>query len=333
MLRDLFWNATEGRLRLAWRLTAQTLLLTILYFGALIFISPILAPLLSEGEMTPDGLTRMLSENPPVFAVTSLATLGAIVGSVALAGRFVDRRHLAGWFRLDRAWWSDFAFGLTLGAILMTLIFLVELAAGWIAVEGTFRNPADHSFVGAFLLVLVGFLCVGIYEELLTRGYYLKNVAEGFGALGRVGAVIVATIISSTIFGIAHAINPNATALSTALLTVAGLFLALGTVLTGRLAISIGLHITWNFFQGNVFGFPVSGTGANATTVIAVQQRGNELVTGGPFGPEAGLVGLGAMILGSVLIILWVHRQTGGAGIARELTTPHLIHGEQEEHT
>jgi membrane protease YdiL (CAAX protease family) len=332
LLRDLFWNTDESRFRLAWRLTAQTLLLTILYFGALIIISPILAPLLSGGEMTTDGLTRMLSENPPVFAVTSLATLGAIVASVAVAGRSVDRRHLAVWFRLDRAWWADFAFGLALGAVLMTLIFLVELAAGWITVEETLRSPADYSFVGAFLLVLVGFLCVGTYEELLTRGYYLKNIAEGFGALGRASAVIVATIISSVIFGVAHAINPNSTALSTALLTVAGLFLALGTVLTGRLAISIGLHITWNLFQGNVFGFPVSGTGANATAVIAVRQGGSQLVTGGPFGPEAGLVGLGAMILGSLLIILWVRRQTGRAGIARELTTPHLIHEKEEEH-
>ena len=331
MLRDLFWNQPERRLRLTWRLTLHTILLAILYLGGLVLLAPFLISQLAGQEMTTKALSRLLGANPLLFALTGVAALVAIVASVALAGRLIDRRRLAVWFRLDAAWGRDLAFGLALGAVLMGLVFFVQLAAGSITIEGTLESPPDFSFGAAFLLALIGFVCVGIYEELLMRGYYLKNLAEGLGMLGPRGAVAAATLLSSAIFGVAHATNPNATALSTLLISFAGLFLALGTVLTGRLAISIGLHITWNFFQGNVFGFPVSGLDANATTLIAVQQRGDPLVTGGAFGPEAGLVGLGAMVLGSLLIVAWARRSTGRAAVAQGLATPQLVHATPEE--
>jgi hypothetical protein len=69
--------------------------------------------------------------------------------------------------------------------------------------------------------------------------------------------------------------------------------------------------MSWNFFQGSVFGFPVSGV-SSAASFIGIHQAGPELFTGGAFGPEAGLVGLVALALGSVLIVLWL-RWTRGA--------------------
>jgi hypothetical protein len=99
---------------------------------------------------------------------------------------------------------------------------------------------------------------------------------------------------------------------------VAGLFLGLGFILTGELAIPIGLHITWNFFQGYVFGFPVSGIG-RTTSFIGINQGGPDLWTGGAFGPEAGLIGLLAMLLGSLLIGLWVRLLYGKVRLDTEL--------------
>lgn len=165
------------------------------------------------------------------------------------------------------------------------------------------------------------FVVVGITEEMLSRGYQLTNLAEGFNfqSLGQRRAVLLAWLLSSSLFGLLHVFNPNASVVSTVNLILAGLFLGLGYILTGSLAIPIGLHITWNFFQGNVFGFPVSGNDFSTATFIAINQGGPELWTGGAFGPEAGLIGVGAMGIGTLLILLWVRWFHGELRLCTEL--------------
>ena len=77
--------------------------------------------------------------------------------------------------------------------------------------------------------------------------------------MGPRGTILLACAVSSSFFGLAHAANPNASAISTVNVAVAGIMLGTGYILTGRLAVSVGLHSSWNLFQNNVFGFPVSG--------------------------------------------------------------------------
>jgi membrane protease YdiL (CAAX protease family) len=108
------------------------------------------------------------------------------------------------------------------------------------------------------------------------------------------------------LFGLLHVFNPNATWLSTLYLMLTGAFFGLGYVLTGRLGLPIGLHFAWNFVQGNIYGFPVSGNIFGGATVIEIEQGGPALWTGGAFGPEAGLLGVAAIMLGCLLTLLWV---------------------------
>lgn len=74
--------------------------------------------------------------------------------------------------------------------------------------------------------------------------------------------------------------------------------------------------------MGNVFGFPVSGLDVSAATLISTQTIGPDLWTGGAFGPEAGLVGLFAMLLGGVLTALWIKVRYGNLGICQKLAEP-----------
>jgi membrane protease YdiL (CAAX protease family) len=145
-------------------------------------------------------------------------------------------------------------------------------------------------------------------------------MAEGFNfkRIGPRAALLIGYVISSSMFGLFHLSNPNTSWISTVNLIVAGLFLGLGFVLTGELAIPIGIHITWNFFQGNVFGFPVSG-GATGASFIGIQQGGPEIWTGGAFGPEAGLIGIAAIAIGCLLTILWVRWRYGEARLKESL--------------
>lgn len=272
-------------------------------------------------------LQAFLAQSPVMAIVSSIVTFIAVFLSTWIAGKFLDRRRFSDFgLRLDRDWWIDFGFGLLLGALLVTLIFLIQVFSGWIKVTGTLR-PHNQGMVFplSILVYLTMFVAVGIYEELLFRGYQLQNLAEGLRGqlLPPHIAVILATLLSSTVFGVMHMTNPNASLVSTLNIILAGIFLlAIGYILTGELAIPIGVHITWNFFMGNVFGFPVSGLDLSAASLISTQPTGPDLWTGGAFGPEAGLIGLFAMLLGSVMTALWVKARYGSLGICQKLAEP-----------
>ena len=319
-----FFNDQEGRLRAFWRLLLQ---FTISLISAAVLTSTAyVAFFLFGGEGLGRGVIENLPSSPSFLPVTGVMSLAAALFSVWLAGRLFDRRPFSEFgLRIDGGWWLDFGFGLSLGALLMMGIFFVELSAGWITVTGTFEatNRSDP-FFPAILAPLVLFVCVGIYEELVYRGYQLRNMAEGlnFPGIGPKGAVVLAWVLSSFLFGLLHLQNPNASTISTINITFAGLLLGVGYVLTGRLAIPIGLHITWNFFQGNVFGFPVSGLEPLSATFVSIEQGGPSLFTGGAFGPEAGLLDPAATIVGSLLIWLWVRARSGDGSLELSIAEP-----------
>jgi uncharacterized protein len=315
LLKQWIWSKSENRLRAGWRIVLYTLLW--------IFAPAVVARLFG------DWLALPLVTAFPTVAGLAPHAVGVVVKLVVvsiltwLAVLLIDRRTLHDFgLQLDRRWWLDFGFGLLLGALLMTLIFVVEWLAGWVIVRDTLRVEVPGvSFATAITGALFLFVVVGITEELLARGNHLRNLAEGlnFRAVGPGPALVLGWLFSSSFFGLLHVFNPNATWYSTAALMVAGLFLGLGFVLTRSLAIPIALHITWNFFQGNIYGFPVSGNTFARATLIAIEQQGPPLWTGGAFGPEAGLLGLCAILLGCGLIILWVRWQYGVVALQTDL--------------
>jgi membrane protease YdiL (CAAX protease family) len=321
-----FRNQREGRLRTLWRLLLQYTLSW--YLASVLFLALTFTSLAIASGAGFEGYSAEMLVASPTFRLASSAvtSLAAAVASVWLAGRFLDHRPFSDFgLRLNRGWGLDFCFGLALGALLMTSIFLVELASGWITVTGTFEVSGGTSpFALAILIPLAAFVCVGFSEELLSRGYQLKNLAEGlnFPFVGPRRAVLLAWVLSSGVFGLLHLANPNASLLSTVNITFAGLLLGTGYVLTGRLAIPIGLHITWNFFQGNVFGFPVSGIEPVSATFLTIEQGGPALFTGGVFGPEAGLLDPVATLVGSLLIWLWVRARSGNATLQPPIAEP-----------
>ncbi|WP_123536612.1 CPBP family intramembrane glutamic endopeptidase [Halosimplex salinum] len=312
-LRGLLWNDDERRPRAPWRLG---LALVVLVVGGV------------AGVMGASGLVALFPETagPALVAVATvvarLLQLAGFVGGLLAAAWLVDRRRLVdlGLGR-SRAWWADLTFGLALGVALPALVFAVELAAGFLRVTGTLVARSEASLgiapgvplALALALTLAYFVGVGVFEELLFRGYVLTNVAEGlFGwrGIGRGGAFAGATVVSSLAFGVGHGLNPNVTALALANIALFGVLFAATYLLTGRIAIAIGLHVTWNFSIASVFGFPVSGF-TTPVTVVAVEQSGPRALTGGAFGPEGGLLALVALVVGFGALVGWVRWREG----------------------
>jgi membrane protease YdiL (CAAX protease family) len=320
--KSILWNKEEARLRAGWRLVLQFVIL-ILFMVILAILDSNLADSLPRSPM---------GESDSILVPIEL--LAAFLLSVWFAGRFLDRRRFADFgFRLSPSWWFDLGFGLALGALMMIMIFLIELVAGWATITETFKSGVNGiAFPIDILWALVTFICVGIYEELLSRGYQLKNLAEGlnFKFFSPKSAVVLAALHTSAFFGLLHAFNPNASLISTLNLMLAGLLYSTAYLLTGELAIPIGYHITWNFFEGSVFGFPVSGFDPGMT-LIAIRQSGPRLWMGGAFGPEAGLLGTGARLVGILLIIGWVRLRYGKVSLQEKLATPDLLVRKHEQ--
>jgi membrane protease YdiL (CAAX protease family) len=309
-----------GRVRALWRLLIQFFAYRVLV--GLVFNALLIALWFSYSAWhgTAQGLDTPLFPGAfpggaTVPLISGVAGLMGAVVTVWLAGRFLDRRPFSDFgFHLGAGWWLDLLFGMVLGAVLITAVFVVELGFGWVRIAGAFETFGTNGpFAPSMLLPVAMYLCVGFYEETVFRGYQLKNAAEGldYPALGPRGAVLVAWVLSSLFFGLLHANNPSATLVSTLNIVLAGLMLGFGYVISGELAISIGLHVAWNFFQGAVYGFPVSGFGPFGATFLATKQTGPDLWTGGPFGPEAGLLAPFAMLLGISLIALWTRLRKG----------------------
>ncbi|WP_313692911.1 CPBP family intramembrane glutamic endopeptidase [Halorarum halobium] len=297
-LRRLFWIPDERRPTAPLRLFAALVVVA---------VAAVLTSLL---------LVFLPLSGVAATVVTSLAIPVAVTLAVLVAARFVDRRRLADLgLRRERGWLADLGFGLALGVALQALVAGVGLAAGWYRLSGVLVGPP----VG-LLTTLALFLGVGVYEELLLRGYLLTNLGEWFSRhAGPLRAAGLALVASSGVFGAAHLTNPGATLVSTLGITFAGLFLGLGYLLTGRLSLPVGVHISWNYAQGSLFGFPVSGLSVPAS-VLALEPTGPEAVTGGSFGPEAGLLGMAALCVG-IAATTWWARWRGEGGLDERVLT------------
>lgn len=187
--------------------------------------------------------------------------------------------------------------GFLIGAGLQTLaIGLLSLAHGY-----KIDALGDGASLAALSHAALLFALVGVFEEVIARGILLRLLEQGLGTWA-------ALALSALVFGFGHRANPGATALSClAIALEAGVLLGAAYVATRSLWLPIGMHTAWNLFEGPVFGAPVSGN--DLPSVFVARFPGPDWLTGGSFGPEAGVptIVLGTL-LGMAFLALAVRR-------------------------
>ncbi|MDM7929796.1 CPBP family intramembrane glutamic endopeptidase [Blastomonas fulva] len=229
-----------------------------------------------------------------------LQAIMAVAGMVALAmwiyvgfARYVERREPA-----DLALGPmprELGLGLVLGTALYTGSVLILMAIGVMRIEGV--NPP------AFMLPAIAMaLSSGFLEELLFRGALFRIVEQWLGSW-------ISVFVSSVVFGVVHLMNPAATITGAIFISVeAGVLLAAAYMLTRRLWLGIGFHISWNYTQSAVFSGVVSGSVADPGLFKTVM-TGPDLLTGGSFGLEASLIAcLLCTTAGTILVMRAVRR-------------------------
>ncbi len=314
-LSQVFWNDTENRYRTPLRFGIALILLFL--FAIPLGLFALFVGLL-VGDLGP--VATVLGETVSVLA------LAAAVVAIAW---LIDRRypHDIG-LTTDRTFASGLLFGLLSGVIMVVSVVFVALFAGS-TVGGTFSTIDGDLFTGMSVVVgvvvaLGFFFALAVLEELLFRGYILVNVAEGSRIFtDNRRAVLVGVVVSAVLFGVAHAANPGASLLSVLNIVLFGLLLGGAYVATESLAIPIGIHTTWNFTLGPVFGLPVSGL-TSGVAIFDIEPGGPELLTGGQFGPEGGLAVLPALLVGAGLLSLWARMTTGKFTISEQVAVPDL---------
>jgi uncharacterized protein len=305
MVTHALWNARERRLRAFWRLLLLVLTIALLAVAPTIGVGEGLAALHRAGVWLP-GQSEALFDKTIDFIVGPMLT-ALIVAAVFVSSRLIDRRAPGALgLELSGMWWGEYAFGLVLGAALIAIVFGAEWAMGWVRVEPrTAPGVADVPVAVLWVFVAIKVLCVGVYEEVLFRGGLMKNLAEGFSAAPPALAAVAAAFVTALIFAGLHESNDNFSAASFYGLTAIAVLFAAPVLLTGRLGLSIGLHTTWNFMQGGVLGYPVSGDVENISLLVSTA-TGPVAWTGGAFGPEAGYLSAIAAAIGIAVIVAFI---------------------------
>ena len=238
-----------------------------------------------------------LPRTPLQELIITLFTLSGTIVVVYLFRWYVDNESFRSLGFYRKGIWKELIMGLWLGAVLIATGFFVLILKDEIQWTGTNADPVN---------ILLGFLIfasVAFGEELLFRGYILNNLMKSMPG-------VFALIICSVSFSLLHVINPGYTWFSFWNLTIAGMLLGLPYIFTKSLWLPMALHFSWNFFQGTIFGFNVSG---NTTYSLIEQSRlTDNLWNGGKFGFEGSVLSIVLQFISLMGLWWYYHRKSKG---------------------
>ena len=197
---------------------------------------------------------------------------------------------------LHPGWLRDLLIGSLIGALSLAIAALVAFVAGGLRFA---LSENVMLFVVARGLVTTAFLLMfaALAEEALFRGYPLQT-------LTRAHFITLGVLLTSVPFGLVHLRNPNVAAGFTFINTaLAGVWLAAAYLRTRSLWFPLGVHWSWNWAQGAIFGVPVSGLVVSDHPLLQSIDKGPAWLTGGSYGLEGGLCCTIALLLSTIFIL------------------------------
>ena len=212
--------------------------------------------------------------------------------------------------RMDGRWAREFAVGSSVGIAMLLAV------AGLMAASGAVRFELDPArSLGAIALGLNAFLWAALLEELLFRGFIFQRLIDGIG-------IVPAQIGMAALFAAGHWTNPGmdgvARIVGTVDIALAAIMLGLAYARTRSLALPLGLHLGWNWMQGSVMGFNVSGYAQSGWWKPVIENR-SAWLSGGGVGAEGTVFSIAVSML--VILVLWRWSGSGSAVRAANAST------------
>ncbi|MCS6874248.1 MAG: CPBP family intramembrane metalloprotease [Pyrinomonadaceae bacterium] len=197
---------------------------------------------------------------------------------------------------VTRNWLKDFSLGLLFGFFSIFLAILIAYVFDALKLE--VRKIDTTTFYSLSFNFLI-FLIAAISEETLFRGYMLQTFI-------RAKSTLTGIILTSLLFASAHNLNPSVNILSLINTFIAGIWLSVAYLKAQNLWFPISIHLSWNWFQGPVFGINVSGIEEfSRNSILQVTQKNYELINGGNYGIEGGLACTASLIVSTILLLLF----------------------------
>ena len=206
--------------------------------------------------------------------------------------KVIEKNALSSLGFVKRNWLKYLAWGILMSLVQMGVIALVYQLSG----IGSFELNELSLEPILFILGLFPFwLLQGGTEEVATRGWLLTRIAARTN-------LPLAIAISSSLFGFLHLGNSGVTFLSVLNIVLDGVLAGLLLVYTDSIWLVVAQHGTWNYVQGNLLGFQVSGTGADASIFSFTMGSGPDWLTGGEFGAEGSIITTLVLLLSVVIV-------------------------------
>ena len=206
--------------------------------------------------------------------------------------KVIEKNALSSLGFVKKNWLKYLGWGILISLLQMGVIALVYQVGG----IGTFELNELSLEPILFILGLFPFwLLQGGTEEVATRGWLLTRIAARTNLPLAIG-------ISSSLFGILHLGNSGVTFTSLLNIVLDGVLAALLFIYTDSIWLVVAQHGTWNYVQGNLLGFQVSGTGADASIFSFTMGSGPDWLTGGAFGAEGSIITTLVLLVSLVIV-------------------------------
>lgn len=243
--------------------------------------------------------TAAVSDNPFPSRSKGLALVaGLLTATVAvLVYRWVVRRteHRAPVEVSGKGAVAGVSWGTLLGVALFGAVIALIAFFGDYTINGLGTPTSAVGLLG----IMAG---AAVTEELVFRGVLFRNVERWTGTW-------IALVLTGSLFGLIHLLNPNATVLGAIAIAIeAGGMLTAAYVATRKLWLPIGLHFGWNIAASAIFSTEVSGSNT-PQGVLDATMSGPELVTGGDFGPEGSVIAVLFGVVATVVFMWLAHRR------------------------
>ena len=272
----------------------QTLLLSVVQ-AALMMGDPEYLALMADPNVSMDAITQFTLEFtqrlPSWFSAVSLLSSGfMIIAALVYCKKFEKRKAYTLGF-VKKGLFAEYGMGLIIGAVMLSLPAAACLITKCVWLETS--SSTDYALIALYFLA---FMVQGLGEEALFRGYLLTSLARNRG-------IWFSIIASSLLFSLFHIGNSSFSIIAFINIFLFGIFASVFMLKRGSIWASAAIHGAWNFMQGNIFGFNVSGNSSGVTLFTAKQNTFGAILSGGDFGIEGGL-GATVVMLTAILIAL-----------------------------